>query len=410
MDYDWDDDDSLFSNDNFVGELDENIMANEEEQVAQLGSGGDGDDDDDNNGGNNDNNCDESNGEPVDSITEGEGEPVALRGGGENVTKHNSYEYYYCYDYRYNEVGEPAKVLDYKELPLALQGGGASKTTRTTKNRRMTRSTLEQRRATVSADAGLSLQDHPELEVSSPNSSPNTVNNSNLTSGVLDYGHFSDHNDDTLEGDIDRDSMIEDDQPIALRGGGASRVNKQTKKKKLTKAETDRMREQQWADLVGDAELEDISSSGSDSSSAIGESDSDGMSIDSPIRHKDGEDRGLRMDSGDGEGHTSESGAKVESSPQQRRDASKGKRIQLQSPPVSTRTRGTHTPNLQSTPGLATAHNRSVHQNDDTPIPESLGHEAPLNPYLQHSPRIRFNSDLDVLGLPLPGDTPPGPS
>ena len=41
-DYDWDDDDSLFSNDNFEGELDDNIMVDEEEQVAQRGGGDDG--------------------------------------------------------------------------------------------------------------------------------------------------------------------------------------------------------------------------------------------------------------------------------------------------------------------------------------------------------------------------------
>ena len=87
-------DESLFSNDNFEGELHDNIMVDEEEQVAQSCGGDDGDDDDDSNSGNNDNNYDESDGEPEDSITEGKGEPVALRGGGENVDKLNSYEYY----------------------------------------------------------------------------------------------------------------------------------------------------------------------------------------------------------------------------------------------------------------------------------------------------------------------------
>jgi len=164
-----------------------------------------------------------------------------------------------------------------------------------------------------------------------------------------------------------------------------------------------------------DVELEDISASSSNtsdkSSSAIGKSDSDGMSIDSPIRHKDGEHRVPSMNSGDSEVHPVEGVNKLESSPQQRKGASKGKRSQLQSPPVSNRTRGNQTPNLQSTPELATKHSSTAIHNLDPPIPESTGQEDTQNPYLQRSPHICFNSNPEVLlGLLLPGDTPPGTS
>ena len=65
---------------------------------------------------------------------------------------------------------------------------------------------------------------------------------------------------------------------------------------------------------------EDFSSNSSsntsdESSSAICKSDSDKMSIDSSIGHNDGEDRGLMMDSGDGEGRILESMNNKESSP-----------------------------------------------------------------------------------------------
>ena len=109
------------------------------------------------------------------------------------------------------------------------------------------------------------------------------------------------------------------------------------------------------------------------------------------------------MDSGDSEGLTLESVNNKESSPQQRKGASKGKSSQLQSPPVSNRTRGNQTPNLQSTPELATKHYSTINQNEDTTIPESLFQEDHLNPYRQRSPHICFNSDPEVLmGLQLP--------
>ncbi len=45
----------------------------------------------------------------------------------------------------------------------------------------------------------------------------------------------------TLEGEMGKDSLVEDEQPLALRGGGDSRINKRIRKKKLTNAEISRM-------------------------------------------------------------------------------------------------------------------------------------------------------------------------
>ena len=59
---------------------------------------------------------------------------------------------------------------------------------------------------------------------------------------------------DNLNGKIDKDSMVDDEQPFALRGGGDSRINKPTKKKKLTKEEISSMQEQQWEDMLADVE------------------------------------------------------------------------------------------------------------------------------------------------------------
>ena len=139
----------------------------------------------------------------------------------------------------------------YEEQSFALQGGGDSKIKRTTQNKKLTkvetRRMMEQTQDSLLADAGLRLQDHLESEDSSSNSSSNTRDDSISASGAPDpdkmslgrnhnYGHFYDYNDDNLDGGIDMDSMVEDEQPIALRGGGDIRINKQTKKKKLTNA------------------------------------------------------------------------------------------------------------------------------------------------------------------------------
>ena len=59
-----------------------------------------------------------------------EGEPVALRGGGENVINSKNHDAYRD-DYR---VPDKYGRFD-EEQPYALQGGGASRTSRTTKNK-----------------------------------------------------------------------------------------------------------------------------------------------------------------------------------------------------------------------------------------------------------------------------------
>ena len=101
---------------------------------------------------------------------------------------------------------------------------------------------------------------------------------------------------------------MNEEQPFALRGGGDSRIDKRTKKKKLTKTETSRMNEQKLETMLANAglspqdqpDLEDLSS-GSDTSnnsiSAIGKSDSEKMLVNSSNR----EDQGKIMDSGEGE-------------------------------------------------------------------------------------------------------------
>jgi hypothetical protein len=288
MDYNSHDsnDNRLFSNDNFVGELYDNIMVDEEEQVAQRGSGDDGDNDKDNNNdepdcepegnivedegaqgalrgsddngddgndNNGNNNANKPNGDPAENSMAGKGELLALRDGGEYVDKAKDNDDYLDASYRDNgEVGEPDKKgMVYKEQYFALQGGGDSTIKRTTKNKKLakveTRRLMEQTRDSLLADAGLRLQDHLESEDSSSNSSSNTRDDSISASGAPDpdkmslgrnhnYGHFYDYNDDNLDGGIDMDSMVEDEQPIALRGGGDTRINKQTKKKKLTNA------------------------------------------------------------------------------------------------------------------------------------------------------------------------------
>ena len=101
--------------------------------------------------------------------------------------------------------------------------------------------------------------------------------------------------------------MVDEEQPFSLRGGGDSRINRTTKNKKLTKAEMRRIQEQKWETMLADVglrpqdqpDLEDFSSNSSsntsdNSSSAIGKSDSDEMSVHS----NNGEDQ--MMDSGDG--------------------------------------------------------------------------------------------------------------
>ena len=75
---------------------------------------------------------------------------------------------------------------------------------------------------------------------------------------------------------------------------------------------------------ISSDESEEISSDGS--SSAIGESDSDRMSIDSNTGHVEGVDQGPGMGSGDSKCHLAGSVNKLVSSPQQRKGASNGKR------------------------------------------------------------------------------------
>ena len=86
--------------------------------------------------------------------------------------------------------------------------------------------------------------------------------------------------------------MFDEGQPYALRGGGDSRTNRTTKIKKLIKLKAE-TQEKQWQTMLADAglrpqdqlESEEFSSNSSssisdDSSSTIGETDSDNMSVD----------------------------------------------------------------------------------------------------------------------------------
>ena len=120
---------------------------------------------------------------------------------------------------------------------------------------------------------------------------------------INNNGAYCDDFNDDEDGGPDKYCMVDEEQPFALRGGGDSRINRTTKNKKPTKAETRRMLEQTWETMLADAglrpqdqpESEDfssnsISNTSDDSSSAIGESDSDKMSIDSSIGHNDGEE------------------------------------------------------------------------------------------------------------------------
>jgi len=63
-----------------------------------------------------------------------EGEPVALRGGGENVINSKNHDAY-CDDYR---VPDKYGGFD-EEQPYSLPCGGASRTSRTTKNKTLIR-------------------------------------------------------------------------------------------------------------------------------------------------------------------------------------------------------------------------------------------------------------------------------
>ena len=93
-------------------------------------------------------------------------------------------------------------------------------------------------------------------------------------------GNIDDDNDDE-DGEPDKNRMVDEEQPFALRGGRDSRINKRTKKKKLMKAETSRMNEQKWETMLANVglrpqdqpDLEYLSSSSDtsdDSSSAVG--------------------------------------------------------------------------------------------------------------------------------------------
>ena len=165
-------------------------------------------------------------------------------------------------------------------------------------------------------------------------------------------------------------SLVEDEQPLALRGGGDSRINNRIRTKKATIAEISRRRDEQWQEMLDDISSEDSSSdeSSSATSSAIGESDSDGMSIDSSTGHVEGVDRGPGMGSGDSKCHPG-SVNKLVSSPQQLKGASKGKRTQLQSPPESNRIWKNQAPNIQSTPEPAPKHPSTANPNKETPEP-----------------------------------------
>ena len=58
-----------------------------------------------------------------------------------------------------------------------------------------------------------------------------------------DNDDYCDAYRDNEDGEPDKKGMVDEEQPSALRGGGDSRINRTTKKKKLTKAETSRMQE-----------------------------------------------------------------------------------------------------------------------------------------------------------------------
>jgi hypothetical protein len=119
-----------------------------------------------------------------------EGEPFALRGGGEYVDNTNDNDDY-CEDYNNDEDGEPDKncMVD-EEQPFALQGGGDSRIKRTTKKKKLTKAETsrmqEQKWETMLADVGLRPQDQPDSEVFSSNSSSNTSNDSSSTIGESD--------------------------------------------------------------------------------------------------------------------------------------------------------------------------------------------------------------------------------